>query len=184
MGAERGHTPAYPGREPGNSLRLREGRLSVHCGASDARRLDQLIEPRRADGNFVDTHVIIAERLLDAGDNCGSRRYGAGLTDAFDAERIFGAWIHDKVNADGRDFGRGRQQIIGKTRRHRLSVATETHPLEQRITDAMNGAAVDLSLGGLGLITRPQSFTTTYLSRLTLPVRGSTSSSTACTPTP
>src|SRR6266478_1995264 len=41
MGAERGHTPPYPGREPGNSLRLREGRISVFPCPS-ARRDPQL----------------------------------------------------------------------------------------------------------------------------------------------
>src|SRR3954463_4911339 len=105
--------------------------------------LDQLL---RRDRCLRDADAERLQRVLDGGDDRRGGRYGADLARALGAERIERrrSFLVDRL--DGGNFHGARQQIVSQCRGGRLSTLVESHPLQDRVADAMRHAAHHLAI--------------------------------------
>src|SRR5947208_655909 len=114
------------------------GRLAGRAAALNRR-------PHRVRGRRH-RNLLAADRVRDGVDDGGGRGDRAGFAAALDAERVRRAFRHRHVDLERRHVVRARHAIVHERAGHELAILVVGRPLEQRLSDTLSDAAVDLAL--------------------------------------
>ena len=123
--------------------------------------LDRFQQAARRQRSFGHLHAQRLERTIDRVEDDSRWSYRTALTHALDPKLGIGRGRLHVEDADGWDFGRPGQQIVGKGRSEPSSVRIERAFFVERGADALRDAAKDCPSTTMGLTSVPQSSTAT-----------------------